>query len=384
MKNKKVIVFGGDGFCGWPTSLLLAKEGFEVLIVDNLSRRDIDKKYNIPSLVKIASIEQRVERANELIGDISFLNIDVTDDAELRQCIKEFMPNVVVHFAEQRSAPFSMISDVERRYTINNNTQGTHNILSAIVDINQKIEMIHLGTMGVYGYSDDLGPIPEGYLDVIIKETGKEVTIPYPANPGSVYHLTKCIDHLIFQYYHDNWGIEITDLHQGVVWGIQTDLTGLHPDLNNRFDYDGIYGTVLNRFIMQASNDHPLTVYGTGGQKRAFINISDTARCVYLAISSPSVKDSGVRVFNQISEIKTVLELAEMVSSMYDVKIDYIENPRNERFQNELEVSNQGLKNIGFNPIYLNKGLIKDIHDLSLSLTDSFDSSIVLNSPKWK
>lgn len=376
----KVIVLGGDGFCGWPTALKLAKEGHTVSIVDNLSRRDIDDQLNSYSLTNISSIQERIDAARLHGLNISFANIDIALDYEVfKTYISTVKPAAIVHFAEQRAAPYSMISDKERRYTVDNNISATHNVLNAIVEVDKDIHLVHLGTMGVYGYSKDFGDIPEGYLNVKINSTDKDVDILYPTNPGSVYHMTKSIDQLLFQFYNKNWNLKITDLHQGIVWGAQTKETSLDPKLVNRFDYDGIYGTVLNRFLVQASNKHDLTVYGTGGQKRAFIHIEDTARCVILAVETPPADTSKVRIFNQVSEVRSVKELAEMLES----KISYINNPRKELAENDLSVSNEGLKSLGFKPTTLSDELLNDVKFLSASNASNFNKDNVLTSPEW-
>ena len=380
----KIIVLGGDGFCGWPTSLRLAGSGHEILIIDNLSRRTIDKELLSSSLTEISTIDKRIEVAKKLIGNIKYKNIDISKDAlTLKDEILEFKPDSIIQFAEQRSAPYSMIGDKQRRYTIENNIAGTHNVCSAIVETNKNIHLIHLGTMGVYGYSKELGKIPEGYLNINIPNTEKNIDILYPTNPGSIYHLTKSLDQLIFQYYNKNWVIKITDLHQGIVWGIETPETKQSDSLVNRFDYDGIYGTVLNRFITQAVNNHPLTVYGEGGQKRAFIHISDTAECIKLAIENDDFDKKRVRIFNQVSEILSVKEIAKIISDQYGSKIDYLKNPRKELAKNDLEVSNDGLKSLGFDPILLSNNLIDDIRLLAKSTKANFNTENVLNSPLW-
>ncbi len=379
----KVIVAGGDGFCGWATSLRLAKSGHDVLILDNLSRRKIDIELETNSLTHIFSINERIRIANNLIGKINFQLIDIAKDYQkLVNIIKEFKPNAIVHFAEQRAAPYSMLGAVERRYTMDNNLSTTHNLCSAIVDIDRKIHMVHLGTMGVYGYDDSYGEIPEGYLDITINRTGASDDIIFPANPGSIYHLTKVLDHQVLQFYRKNWDIPITDLHQGIVWGIQTKETKLDNTLSNRFDYDGIYGTVLNRFIVQALNKHPLTVYGTGGQTRALIHVDDTAECIKLAIENiPNGKK--VRVLNQVSETRSILELAEFVSDKIGGIIKKYDNPRHELSVNRLKVSNEGLKSLGFKPKLISEELLDDIVSVAESMNMSFDVSKVLNSPKW-
>lgn len=378
-----IVVLGGDGFCGWPTSLKLSKSGHSVTILDNLSRRNIDKELGSNSLTDIVSIEKRCETARDLGMNVRFEFCDLTDYNSLKQKLIAVKPEAIVHFAEQRAAPYSMISQKERRYTVDNNITATHNVLSAIVDIDRSIHLVHLGTMGVYGYSKDFGDIPEGYLDVEVKSTGKDVSVLYPTNPGSIYHMTKSLDQILFQFYHKNWGLNITDLHQGIVWGTQTEETMLHEDLVNRFDYDGIYGTVLNRFIVQAASCHPLSVYGTGGQTRAFIHINDTSRCVQLAIESPPEDNGRVRIFNQVSETRSVKELAEILGSSYDCKVDFLKNPRKELAENELEVSNAGLRSLGFEPITLTDSLIEDVKFIAEEFKSKVNPENINNSPDW-
>ena len=376
----RIFVLGGDGFCGWPTALKLAKEGHEVHIMDNLSRRRIDDELKSNSLTNIAPIGERVDSARYKGWDIRYWNIDITNYGYLAKAVNELTPDAIVHFAEQRAAPYSMIGQYERRYTVDNNVTGTHNVLNAIIDHSPHTHLVHLGTMGVYGYSKDFGAIPEGYLNIKVNSTQKDTDILYPTNPGSVYHMTKSLDQLLFQFYNKNWGVKITDLHQGIVWGTQTEETMLDPRLVNRFDYDGVYGTVLNRFISQAASGNDLTVYGTGGQKRAFIHIQDTANCVKLAIENPADGDK-VRIFNQVSEVRSVLELAKLISEKYGSNINYIENPRKELPKNDLEVSNEGLKSLGFEPITLNESLIDDVKFIAEK--GNVKKENILTSPKW-
>jgi UDP-sulfoquinovose synthase len=380
------IIVGGDGFCGWPTTLRFLKNKKHVTIIDNLSRRKIDKKLSSNSLTPIASIKNRVDTAKKIFGKnkIDFENIDVSKNVnDLKTLIKIKKPKTIIHFGEQRSAPYSMIDSSTREYTVNNNISGTHNICSSILDVDPKIHLIHLGTMGVYGYSKEFGEIPEGYLDIQIKKTKKNKSILYPANPGSIYHMSKCLDQLIFQYYNKNWGLKVTDLHQGIVWGTDTPETKIHKNFTNRFDYDGIYGTVLNRFCSQAANKHPLTIYGTGGQTRAFIHISDTAKCISLAEKNCDFDNSRVRIFNQVSEICNLKFLAQKISKMYNVKIKYYKNPRKELKKNNLVVSRIGLKNLGFKPIVLDDMLLSDIKLIASFFEKRFKKDNILNSPKW-
>ncbi len=288
----RVLVLGGDGFCGWPTSLYLSDRGHDITIIDNLSRRKIDVDLELESLTPIRPIGERIRAWKEVSGrDIGFVSLDLaTEYDRLVAVLKELQPDAIVHFAEQRAAPYSMRSTQTKRYTVDNNVRATHNLLTALVDTGIDAALAHLGTMGVYGYGwSGTAPIPEGYLTVKVPTPDGELEreILHPANPGSVYHMTKTLDQLLFAFYAKNDQLRITDLHQGIVWGTQTDQTSRDERLVNRFDYDGDYGTVLNRFLMQAAIGHPLTVHGTGGQTRAFIHIRDTVRCIEIAISNP-------------------------------------------------------------------------------------------------
>ena len=380
----RIIVLGGDGFCGWAASLDLASHGHEVMIIDNLSRRAIDSELSTNSLTPIAEISERIRIANQVIGGISFKLLDVAKDYEkFKQVVQSFMPNSIVHFAEQRSAPYSMIDADRRRYTIDNNTSATHNVVSVIADVDKDIHLVHLGTMGVYGYDDRFGEIPEGYLDITINSTNKSASIIYPPSPGSVYHLTKVMDHFMLQYYNSNWGIKITDLHQGVVWGTQTKETRLHKSLINRFDYDGDYGTVVNRFLMQATLGIPLTVHGTGGQTRAMIHIGDMAKCIRLAVES-EVNCDKVRVFNQIAETVHLNSLAKRISKLTGVEIMYMESPRNEERENKLIVSNEGLKSIGFKPTLLCDELMNEVQEITAVYKDRVIRDKIIAKTKWR
>lgn len=379
----KVAVLGGDGFCGWPSSLHLASEGHQVAIIDNLSRRAIAEKLSAPSLTPISTIDERIT-AGKAVGDVTYTYCDIAQQPDrFRDILVDLKPDIVVHFAEQRSAPYSMLNGSERQYTVNNNISGTHNLMSILVEIGQRPHIVHLGTMGVYGYNADFGQIPEGYLDVTVKTTGRDVSIPYPGNPGSIYHLTKVLDHQMMQFYAKNWGFRITDLHQGIVWGTETDITRSDPRLMNRFDYDGEYGTVLNRMICQAQIGFPLTVYGTGGQTRAFIHISDTARCIALACENPPPEGTRPQVFNQIAEVHTVRDLAEMISEKTGTRIRNIENPRKEAAENTLSVSNQGLRSLGFDPVLLEKGLVCEIAETVGTYAKNLDTSVIASRARW-
>merc|ERR1711988_922305 len=383
-KSKKVIVFGGDGFCGWPTALYLSDQGHDVTIVDNLSRRKIDIELGCDSLTPIAPIEERIRVWNSLSKNpIQFQNLDLqTDYAELVQLIKSDKPDSVVHFAEQRAVPYSMKDPKRKRYTIDNNISGTHNLMCAIIESEIDVHVIHLGTMGVYGYGTSGGEIPEGYLDVTLKD-GRQSSILHPANPGSIYHLTKCLDALIFQFYNKNDGLRVTDLHQGIVWGTNTTQTIRDERLINRFDYDGDYGTVLNRFLMQSALGIPLTVYGTGGQTRGFIHITDTARCLQIAMENPPKAGDRVMILNQIAETRRVRDIAQMVATKTGTPLSYVNNPRNEASENELDVSNEKFRNLGLDPITLDERLFDEVTTICQKYKDRCVLDKVMPTSYW-
>jgi len=367
--SKKIVVLGGDGFCGWPTALRLSAEGHAVTILDNLSRRRIDAELGAGSLTPIAEVTSRLAAWNRVTGKhIRFEAVDVAQDPTLlRQLLAEIRPDTVVHFAEQRAAPYSMRDAAHKRYTVNNNISGTHNLLAVLVELGLDAHLVHLGTMGVYGYDGDGLELPEGYLDVMVSgPDGRSYprSILYPTQPGSVYHLTKSMDQLLFQFYARNDGLRITDLHQGIVWGTQTEETRLDPELINRFDYDGDYGTVLNRFLMQAASGHPLTVHGTGGQTRAFINIQDTVNCVSLAVANPPARGDRVKILNQVAETHRVRDLARLVAGMTGASVAMVDNPRKEAAENTLKVSNRGFRKLGLQPILLRDGLLAETLDI--------------------
>ena len=366
----RVLVLGGDGFCGWPSALHLSRQGHEVVIVDNLSRRNIDNELEVQSLTPIQPLSTRLQVWRELTGKtIGFERLDVvTEYDRLLQTLQAWRPGAVVHFAEQRAAPYSMKSSWHKRYTVNNNLNATNNILSAIVESGLDIHLVHLGTMGVYGYSSVGVELPEGYLRVkMIAADGAEVEqeILYPPNPGSIYHLTKTQDQLFFAFYNKNDDVRITDLHQGIVWGTQTRETCLDERLINRFDYDGDYGTVLNRFLMQAAIDYPLTVHGSGGQTRAFIHIQDTVRCIELAIVNAPAPGDRVKILNQMTETHRLIDLANLVADLTGAKVEHVPNPRREADANDLSVTNAGLLGLGLRPTTLREGLLREVTEVA-------------------
>ncbi len=362
----RVAVLGGDGFVGWPTALHLSAQGHDVVIVDSLVRRQIDGELDVQSLTPITSPKERRDAWKEISGRwIELVRIDLaTDYDQLRSWLLTWRPDALVHLAEQRAAPYSMKSPRHKRYTVDNNVNGTHNLLAALVETGLDAHLVHLGTMGVYGYSSVGAPIPEGYLPVSIELPGgrrAEQEILYPSNPGSIYHMTKCLDQILFAYYAKNDGLRITDLHQGIVWGTNTPETLADERLVNRFDYDGDYGTVLNRLLMQAAIGYPLTVHGTGGQTRAFIHITDSVRCIELALGSPPAGGDRVKIFNQMTETHRVRDLATLIAEMTGAEIANVTNPRKEAAENDLVVENQQFLELGLEPTTLSAGLLDEI-----------------------
>ena len=384
----KVFVLGGDGFCGWPTSLHLSKLGHDITIIDNLSRRNIDNELEAGSLTPIQPMGTRLKAWKEATGrTIHYENLNIaTNYHRLLTLIQDQQPDAIIHFAEQRAAPYSMKSSWHKRYTVDNNLNATHNTLAAIVEAGVDTHLIHLGTMGVYGYGTAGMKIPEGYLPVeVTTDDGDKIRqeILYPPNPGSIYHLTKTQDQLFFAYYAKNDGLRITDLHQGIVWGTNTPDTLMDERLINRFDYDGDYGTVLNRFLMQAAVHYPLTVHGTGGQTRAFIHITDTVRCLQLALENPPESGERVKILNQMTETHRVRDLAKIVADLTGATIEHVPNPRKEDAENELHVKNDLFLDLGLEPTTLEQGLLEEVTTIAKKYAHNADLDKIPCTSTW-
>ena len=381
----KIIVAGGDGFCGWPTALYLSQKGHDISIIDSMVRRHIDEELGSNSLTPIAGLEQRVAKWKELTGkEIRTYEGDLQDFSFLKMVFEKEQPEAFVHFAEQRSAPYSMIDREHAVYTQVNNVVGTLNVLYAIKDIVPNCHLIKLGTMGEYGTPNI--PIEEGYLD--IEHKGRKDRLPFPKQPGSYYHLSKVHDSHNIMFACRIWGIRATDLNQGVVYGLSTNETSLDPILANRLDYDSVFGTALNRFIIQAAIGHDLTVYGKGGQTRGFLNIEDTVRCIEIAAENPA--DVGeFRVFNQFTEEFSVMELAQMVKKAaakegLSVNIAHLENPRVEQEEHFYEAVNTNLLDLGLKPHLLTHDIIATILKTVISHKDRVIKENILPTVTWK
>jgi UDP-sulfoquinovose synthase len=381
----RVLVIGGDGYCGWATALYLSERGYEVAILDSLVRRHWDAELCIQTLTPIAPIQQRVGRWEELTGKSLPIYIgDINNYSFLTATLQEFKPDSIVHFGEQRSAPFSMIDREHAVLTQTNNVMGTLNLLYAIHELLPDCHLVKLGTMGEYGTPNI--DIEEGYIT--IEHNGRKDTLPYPKQPGSFYHLSKVHDTHNIHFACKVWGIRATDLNQGVVYGVLTDQTGRDELLINRLDYDGIYGTALNRFCIQAAIGHPLTVYGNGSQTRTFLDIRDTVRCVELAIATPA-EQGEFRVFNQFTEQFSVNDLALKVQQAgsalgLKVEINNIENPRVEKEDHYFKATNTNLINLGLEPHFLSDSLLDSLLNFAVKYQQRVDRSQILPKVSWK
>jgi UDP-sulfoquinovose synthase len=381
----RALVIGGDGYCGWATALYLSNKGYEVAILDSLVRRYWDAQLGAETLTPIAPIRQRIDRWYELTGKKIDLFIgDINDYPFLTNSLRQFQPDAVVHFGEQRSAPFSMIDREHAVLTQANNVLGNLNLLYALKEDFPDCHLVKLGTMGEYGTPNI--DIEEGYIT--IEHKGRKDTLPYPKQPGSFYHLSKVHDSHNIHFACKIWGLRATDLNQGIVYGVLTDETGMDEMLINRLDYDGVFGTALNRFCIQAAIGHPLTVYGKGGQTRGLLDIRDTVRCIELAIANPADKGQ-FRVFNQYTELFSVGDLAQMVQKAgsdlgLKVEIDHLENPRVELEEHYFNAVNTNLLDLGLQPHLLSDSLLDSLLNFATKYKDRVDQKHILPKVTWR
>jgi UDP-sulfoquinovose synthase len=381
----RVAVLGGDGYCGWATALYLSGKGHSVAIVDNFARRQWDHELGVQTLTPILPLSDRLRVWQELTGNSIELFVgDVTEYDFLSAFIKDFEPEAVVHFAEQRAAPYSMIDRKHAVFTQVNNVVGTLNLLFALREFQPDCHLIKLGTMGEYGTPNI--DIEEGYIT--IEHNGRRDTVPYPKQPGSFYHLSKVHDSHNIMFTCKAWGLRATDLNQGVVYGTMTDEVALSEALINRFDYDEVFGTVLNRFCVQAAIGHPLTVYGKGGQTRGFLDIRDTVRCVEIACLNPAAQGE-CRVFNQFTEQFSVLDLAQMVKTAggklgLTVEVEHIADPRVEAQEHYYNAKHSKLIELGLEPHLLSDSLLDSLMNVALKYRDRIDPAVMLPRINWR
>jgi UDP-sulfoquinovose synthase len=358
----RVLILGGDGYLGWPTAMRFSARGHDVTVVDNFSRRRWHKENGTDSLTPIRSLEDRIAAWSEISGNeiVSHAG-DLVDGEFVERMVAELEPEAIVHYGEQPSAPYSMASREQAVETQYKNVIGTLNLLFAMRDHVPECHLVKLGTMGEYGTPNI--DIEEGFIE--IEHKGRKDTLPFPKMPGSLYHLSKVHDSHNIQFACRVWGLRSTDLNQGVVYGIETDETAQDERLCTRFDYDEWFGTVLNRFCVQAVIGHPLTIYGKGGQTRGFLNIRDTLQCVELAVSNPP--DAGeYRVFNQFTEQFSVGELADLVQRSgsevgLEIEIEHLDNPRVEAEEHYYNPVHTKLLDLGLEPSYLGDELVRSM-----------------------
>ena len=382
--STRTLVIGGDGYCGWATALYLSRRGHAVAILDNLVRRHWDAQHGLSTLTPIASIQQRIERWERITGKrIELYVADVCDYAALVDAVTTFHPDAIVHFGEQRSAPFSMVDREHAVMTQTMNVTGTLNVLFAMHEYAPDAHLVKLGTMGEYGTPNI--DIEEGWLQV--EHNGRTDRVLYPKKAGSFYHLSKVHDSHNIEFACRCWNVRATDLNQGVVYGMSEE-SELHEELINRFDYDGIFGTALNRFCVEAAVGHPLTVYGTGGQTRGYLDLRDTVRCVELAIETPA-KPGEFRVFNQFTEQFSVRELAEKVVDAAEAvgitaAVQALPNPRVEAEEHYYSARNDSLLGLGLHPHRLDATLLQSLIGLSQQYAERIDRRLILPDVNWR
>ena len=381
----RILILGGDGYLGWPTALHLSQRGHELAVADNFARRAWDHELGAESLTPIRSLHERVAAWRELSGRaIGMFVGDLCDYAFLEALVRDFAPQAVVHFGEQRSAPYSMIDRRHAVFTQQNNITGTLNLLYALAEHAPECHLVKLGTMGEYGTPNI--DIEEGYITITHK--GRTDTLPFPKQPGSFYHLSKVHDSHNIHFCCRVWGLRATDLNQGVVYGVDTPEIALDERLRTRFDYDAVFGTALNRFLVQAVAGQPLTVYGKGGQTRGFLDIRDTLACVELAILHPAERGE-FRVFNQFTEQFDVAGLAAAVREAarafgIDAPIEHLPNPRVEREEHYYSAANTRLRDLGLQPHLLSDTLLESVLRVVMRYRDRIRPALFRPAVDWR
>lgn len=377
----QILVLGGDGYLGWPTALHLSALGHEVAVSDNFARRAYDEEMGVESLIPICGLDERIAvwaqvggtRLRSYVGDLC-------DPGFVHGMVEDFRPETIVHFGEQRAAPYSMIDQAHAVYTQTNNIVGNLNVMYAIADIDRDIHLVKLGTMGEYGTPNI--DIEEGWLEV--QHNGRSDRMLYPKKPGSFYHCSKVHDSHNIEFGCRIWGLRATDLNQGVVYGADTEQTKLDPRLATRFDYDGVFGTVLNRMVIQAVLGHPLTVYGDGSQTRGLINLIDTVECIRLSCEHPAGRGE-FRVFNQMTESMSINQIAQTIADSHpgEVTIEHVENPRVETYGHYYHVIHTALEGLGLQPTLLSSTLIDHLYDVVEQHKERVDHAAILPTVRW-
>lgn len=382
---KKVLILGADGYLGWPTCMYFSQRGHVVIGVDNYFRRNAAIELDCEPLIPTPNLPQRAKLWEEKSRKKIIVHTgDVTDYHFLLTVFKEYKPDAVIHYAEQPSAPYSMINREKAAFTVKNNIISTLNIVYAVKETNPECHIIKLGTMGEYGTPNI--DIEEGWIE--IEHKGRKDKFLFPRQASSLYHTTKIQDTDMLWFYVRTWGIRVTDLMQGPVYGIYTDESGTDSKIITNYHYDEIFGSVLNRFIVQAITGQPLTIYGKGEQTRGFLNIIDTMQCVYLAAINPAERGQ-LRIFNQFTETFSINQLAEKVKKVgeklgYSVTIEHTPNPRIEKEEHYYNACHTGLLKLGLKPHYLTDEVLEDFFRFVGKFENNINREIFYKGISWK